>query len=92
MMVPYKGIKAGSLRKYLPSKPHHWGFKIFVCAGVSGMVYDFLVYTSKSTFGAEQGPAKKLGLRASVVVELCKTINNPMECVVYFVGLGIGWV
>lgn len=84
MMVPYKGIKAGSLRQYLPSKPHHWGFKIFVRAGVSGMVYDFLVYTGKSTFGAEQGPAKELGLRASVVVELCKTINNPMECVVYF--------
>lgn len=84
MMVPYKGIKAGSLRQYLPSKPHHWGFKIFVLAGVSGMVYDFLVYTGKSTFGAEQGPAKELGLGASVVVELCKTINNPMECVVYF--------
>ncbi|KAK9977045.1 hypothetical protein ABG768_018866 [Culter alburnus] len=59
MMVPYKGIKAGSLRQYLPSKPHHWGFKIFVRAGVSGMVYDFLVYTGKSTFGAEQGPAKE---------------------------------
>ncbi|MGH0141837.1 UNVERIFIED_CONTAM: hypothetical protein FKN15_029653 [Acipenser sinensis] len=27
MMVPYKGTKAGSLRQYLPSKPHHWGIK-----------------------------------------------------------------
>lgn len=60
MMVPHKGIKAGSLRQYLPSQPHHWGFKIFVCAGVSGMVCNFLVYTGKSTFSTEQGPAKEL--------------------------------
>ncbi|XP_059209229.1 piggyBac transposable element-derived protein 3-like [Centropristis striata] len=84
MMVPYKGTKAGSLRQYLPSKPHHWGFKIFVRAGVSGIVYDFLTYTGKSTFGTDQGPAKELGVGANVVIQLCKTIKNPSECVVYF--------
>lgn len=84
MMVPYKRKKAGSLQQYLPSKPHHWGFKIFVRAGVSGIVYDFLTYTGKSTFGTGQGPAKELGVGASVVIQLCKTIKNPSECVVYF--------
>ncbi|XP_061567214.1 piggyBac transposable element-derived protein 3-like [Cololabis saira] len=84
MMVPYKGTKAGSLRQYLPSKPHHWGIKIFVRAGVSGIVYDFLTYTGKSTFGIAQGPVKEIGVGANVVVQLCKTIRNPSECVVYF--------
>uniref|UniRef100_A0A8C4DNN4 PiggyBac transposable element-derived protein domain-containing protein n=1 Tax=Dicentrarchus labrax TaxID=13489 RepID=A0A8C4DNN4_DICLA len=83
-MVPYKGTKAGSLRQYLPSKPHHWGFKIFVRADISGIVYDFLTYTGKSTFGTGQGPAKELGVGANVVIQLCKTIKNPLECVVDF--------
>uniref|UniRef100_A0A4W6C1N5 PiggyBac transposable element-derived protein domain-containing protein n=1 Tax=Lates calcarifer TaxID=8187 RepID=A0A4W6C1N5_LATCA len=84
MMVPYKGTKAESLRQYLPSKPHHWGIKIFDRAGVSGIVSDFMVYTGKSTFGTDQGPVRELGVGANVVVHLCKTIRNPSECVVYF--------
>lgn len=60
MMVPYKGTKAGSLGQYLSSKPHHWGFKIFIRAGISGIVYDLLTNTGKITFGTGQGPAKEL--------------------------------
>uniref|UniRef100_A0A8C6TQ61 PiggyBac transposable element-derived protein domain-containing protein n=1 Tax=Neogobius melanostomus TaxID=47308 RepID=A0A8C6TQ61_9GOBI len=83
MMVPYKGKKAGSLRQYLPSKPKKWGFKIFVRAGVSGFVYDFMVYTGKSTFdGASLD--KEFGLGGNVVLQLCRTIRNPSNCVVYF--------
>lgn len=85
MMVPYKGKKAGSLRQYLPSKPKKWGIKIFVRAGVSGFVYDFMVYTGKSTFdGSTQTQGKEFGLGANVVLQLCKTIRNPSDCVVYF--------
>lgn len=85
MMVPYKGKKAGGLRQYLPSKPKKWGFKMFVRAGVSGFVYDFMVYTGKSTFdGATYIPDTELGVGASVVLELCKTIKKPHQCVVYF--------
>ncbi|XP_028461659.1 piggyBac transposable element-derived protein 3-like [Perca flavescens] len=85
MMVPYKGKKAGSLRQYLPSKPKKWGIKIFVRAGVSGFLYDFMVYTGKSTFdGSNQTQGKEFGLGANVVLQLCKTIRNPSDCVVYF--------
>ncbi|KAL2097879.1 hypothetical protein ACEWY4_007086 [Coilia grayii] len=49
---------------------------------VSGMVYDFLPYTGKSTFDAKKCPVKGIG--AGVVVQLCSTIDNPSECVVYF--------
>uniref|UniRef100_A0AAV2JQH2 PiggyBac transposable element-derived protein domain-containing protein n=1 Tax=Knipowitschia caucasica TaxID=637954 RepID=A0AAV2JQH2_KNICA len=76
MMVPYKGKKAGSLRQ-------KWGFKIFVRAGVSAFVYDFMVYTGKSTFdGASLD--KEFGLCGNVVLQLCRTIRNPSNCVVYF--------
>ncbi|XP_059188491.1 piggyBac transposable element-derived protein 3-like [Centropristis striata] len=82
MMVPYKGKKAGSLRQYLPSKPKKWGFKVFVRAGVSGFVYDFMVYTGKSTFNGAT-PDKEFGLGGNVVLQLCSTIRNPSNCIVY---------
>lgn len=50
MTVPYKGTNAG--------------FKIFGRAGISGIVYDFLTYTRKSTFGTGLGPAKELEVGA----------------------------
>nr|CAI5860344.1 unnamed protein product [Callosobruchus analis] len=50
MMVPYKGKKAGSKRQYIKSKPKRWGFKIFVRASVSGIVYDFVIYGGEQTF------------------------------------------
>lgn len=50
MMVPYKGTRAGSRRQYLPKKPKKWGFKIFVRAGVSGLIYDFIPYAGEDTF------------------------------------------
>ncbi|CAK1600982.1 unnamed protein product [Parnassius mnemosyne] len=50
MMVPYKGTRAGSRRQYLPKKPKKWGFKMFIRAGVSGLVYDFLPYGDDNTF------------------------------------------
>nr|CAH7751324.1 unnamed protein product [Callosobruchus chinensis] len=49
MMIPYKGKKVGSKRQYIKSKPNRWGFKIFVRAGVSGIVYDFVVYGGEKT-------------------------------------------
>ncbi|MGH0181895.1 UNVERIFIED_CONTAM: hypothetical protein FKN15_017177 [Acipenser sinensis] len=87
MMVPYKGRKAGNLRQYLPKKPKKRGFKLFVRAGVSGFVYDFLVYTGSSTFqGMSQVSVTEegLGLGANVVVYLCQSISDPYDCVVHF--------
>ncbi|XP_030767719.1 piggyBac transposable element-derived protein 3-like [Sitophilus oryzae] len=49
-MVPYKGTFAGNLRQYIKNKPHKWGFKLFVRAGVSGFIYDFIPYQGTHTF------------------------------------------
>lgn len=33
------------LKQYIPKKPHKYGFKLFVLAGVSGFAYNFEFYT-----------------------------------------------
>lgn len=38
-MIPFKG--RSFLRRYMPKKPHKWGFKIFSRNGLSGTLYDF---------------------------------------------------
>ncbi|XP_063232710.1 piggyBac transposable element-derived protein 3-like isoform X3 [Bacillus rossius redtenbacheri] len=86
MMIPYKGEKAGSRRQYLPSKPKKWGFKVFVRAGVSGIIYDFLFYGGDDTFRNRPFTREEelFGLGPKVVIALCKTIPNPATSVVYF--------
>lgn len=85
MMVPYKGTRAGSRRQYLPKKPKKWGFKMFVRAGVSGLIYDFLPYAGEDTFRNRTFTdyENSLGLGAKVVLGLCKTIKNKPSTV-YF--------
>ena len=86
MMILYKGSKAGNLRPYMPKKPKKWGFKMFVRAGVSGVVHDFFIYTGSSTFDNMTFSEKEegLGTGGKVVVQLCKTIPNPQDSLVYF--------
>ncbi|KAL3210703.1 hypothetical protein MRX96_008651 [Rhipicephalus microplus] len=42
-IVPFKG--RSSLKQYVSSKPHKWGYKIFVLCDTHGLVYDFSIYT-----------------------------------------------
>lgn len=86
MMVPYKGKKAGNRKQYVKNKPKKWGYKIFVRAGVSGFVYDFLIYGGEDTFRlVDLSPLEmSFGLGAKVVLALCKTIPDPACKVVYF--------
>ncbi|XP_045505567.1 putative nuclease HARBI1 [Colias croceus] len=79
MMVPYTGKKAGYRKQYVKNKPKKWGYKIFVRAGVSGFVYDLIIYGGEDTFRlANLSPVESsFGLGAKIVVALCKTILNP---------------
>lgn len=86
MMAAYKGTRAGNLRQYIANKPPKWGFKLFVRAGVSGIVYDYFVYASKNTF---QGTTftdeeEKLGFGAKVVIHLCRTISPNIDAKCFF--------
>ena len=42
-IIPAK-TKCSKIRQYNPKKPVKWGFKNFVCAGKSGIIYDFFLY------------------------------------------------
>lgn len=85
MIIPYKGKKAGSRRQYNPNKPCKWGFKNPVRAGVSGIIYDFMLYAGDDTFRniQFQEEEERFGLGAKTVLALCKSIKNRAS-VVYF--------
>lgn len=78
MILPYKGKKAGSRRQYNPNKPTKWGFKNLVRAGVSGIIYDFLLYAGDDTFRGIQFSEQEesFGVGSKIVIALCKTIKN----------------
>ncbi|CAH0714336.1 unnamed protein product, partial [Brenthis ino] len=79
MMVPHKGTRAGSRKQYVKNKPKKWGFKIFVRAGVSGIVYDFLIYGGDDTFRFNSFTDEEngMGLGSKVVLALAKSIHQP---------------
>ncbi|XP_039298358.1 uncharacterized protein LOC120354774 [Nilaparvata lugens] len=81
MMAPFKGTRAGSRKQYIKSKPHKWGFKIFVRSGVSGIVYDFIVYGEEISL---PGIEEEFGLGGKVILKLCKTIPEPCLTAIYF--------
>jgi hypothetical protein len=85
MIIPYKGKKAGSRRQYNPNKPCKWGFKNLVRAGISGLIYDFILYAGADTFrDIEFKPEEEcLGVGAKTVLALCQSIKK-RPCVVYF--------
>ncbi|KAI8437381.1 hypothetical protein MSG28_011717 [Choristoneura fumiferana] len=78
MMKPYKGKKAGNRRQYMKDKPTKWGFKNYVRAGVSGMIYDFILYGAEDTFRGYTFTEKEasVGFGAQIVLALCKSIKK----------------
>jgi hypothetical protein len=35
------------LKQYIPIKPHKWGYKLLVLAGISGFAYDIEIYSGQ---------------------------------------------
>lgn len=70
----------------MPKKPKKCGFRIFVRARVSGIVYNLLMYAALKTFDnatfSEQEEELFSGDKA--VVHLCNTIQYPERSTVYF--------
>ena len=69
-MIPAK-TKRSEIHQYLPKKIHKWGFKNFVCAGASGIIYNFFLYAGQKSAGREKCGASEVALR--LVEELPKT-------------------
>ncbi|KAK2708789.1 hypothetical protein QYM36_014414 [Artemia franciscana] len=76
-MVPFKGKLR--YKQYLKDKPHSWGIKIFSRAGASGIIYDFEVYTGKSSVSVTE-----LGQEAEVVLRLAEEIPRNKNFKLFF--------
>lgn len=78
MMIPYKGTKAGKRRQFMKDKPTKWGFKNYARAGMSGMIFDFIMYGGEDTFRFHKFTEKEatLGFGAQVVLALCQSIKK----------------
>ncbi|XP_028413305.1 piggyBac transposable element-derived protein 3-like [Dendronephthya gigantea] len=70
------------LRQYLPKKPHKWGIKVWARCGVSGMVYDFQIYTGSGSGSEDDDPL--LGVGGNVVRHLCSSLPKNVGHKVYF--------
>ncbi|CAH1994219.1 unnamed protein product, partial [Acanthoscelides obtectus] len=70
------------LKQYMPAKPHKWGFKVYVLAGVSGYCYNFEIYSGQeNTIGLNESD---LGACANIVTRLLRNPPNDMNYHVYF--------
>ena len=61
-MIPAKTKRSG-IRQYMPKEIHKWGFKNFVRAGKSGIIYHFFVYAGATSTGAQTCGAEDVILR-----------------------------
>ena len=76
-IIPFKG--RSHLKQYNKKKPHKWGFKVLTRAGVSGIMYDFEIYTGK-----DMKLEGDLGTSGNIVLRLTKDIEGNRDHKVYF--------
>ena len=76
-IIPAK-TKYSGIRQYNPKKPTKWGFKNFVRAGKSGLMYDFFIYQGAKSTGQEKCTSE------SVVLKLCSTLPKHVNHLICF--------
>lgn len=86
MMILYKGTRAGTRRQYIKNKPKKWSYKLFVRAGVSDIVYDFVIYGEADTFAKYEFSEfeETMGFGAKVVLSLSQSIPKKPTTALYF--------
>jgi len=76
-MIPYFGRH--SCKMYMRGKPVRFGFKVWCLCSASGYLYKFIPYA-----GRDDNNDYKLGLGASVVLQLLDVVEEPDHHSVYF--------
>ncbi|XP_054708299.1 piggyBac transposable element-derived protein 3-like [Uloborus diversus] len=80
-MIPYRGKH--SAKMFLKGKPIRFGYESWTLASSDGYVFNFDIYTGKSTT-ANSSEYEKFGLGGSVVMNLLKVIETPINHDIYF--------
>lgn len=70
-----------SLKQYLSSKPHKYGYKFFVFAAENGFWHNFEIYMEETHL--QQQGEKDIGESSNVVVRLCRPLTRNKEYRVY---------
>ncbi|XP_072248003.1 piggyBac transposable element-derived protein 2-like [Leuresthes tenuis] len=87
IIVAFKGMTAGNLRKYTRNKPDKWGFKLFARASEDGFVHDMVLYQGKTTLEAHDVPLspqqKALGAISQIVSALASTMSSPTTTAIF---------
>jgi len=66
-------------------KPHKWGYKLFVMAGVSGFAYNFEIYSGQENNSELRLPCEPdIGASANVVVRLARIIPSNNNFKLYY--------
>ena len=77
-MVPYKG--RSKLKQYAPSKPHKYGYKVFVLCDLSGIIHNFEVRTGRIP-PPQNGP--DLGSSSNIVITLSEVVPSNRNHLLY---------
>ena len=80
-IIPFKG--RSSLKQYNPQKPHKWGYKMFILAGVSGFCYDFEFYAGGQNNMKLDGEID-CGASGNIVTRMSRTIPININHKLYF--------
>ena len=78
-MIPFKGHS--SLKQYIPSKPHKYGYKVFMLCSNKGVIHDFELYSGKILPSDE---TVDLGASSNIVLRLAKAIPTQKNFLLYF--------
>lgn len=76
-MIPYFGKH--SCKMFMKGKPVRFGFKAWCLCSSKGYLYQFDIYTGKST-----EKSFDLGLGGDIVMNLLKVLETPSQHIVYF--------
>ena len=80
-MVPFKD--KSSIKKYIPSKPHKWGYKLMVLADSQDMTCDFFPYTGKIN-SVDNPLVPDLKASSNAVLQLAQTIPSGKNHLLFF--------
>lgn len=78
-IVPFKGQI--NVKQYIKNKPKKWGIKIYILAGQSGLIYDFLIYQGSTTEIKKE--YLQFGSGAGTVMQLSERISEPNHGLYY---------
>ena len=78
-LIPFK--EKSSMKQYIPTKPHKWGYKFFILYDNDGIMYNTLPYTGK--IEAEKG-ILDISPSSNAVLKLIKIAPRNKNFIVVF--------